>query len=774
LTDKNNEEYLLYEGYPNLTGQGKFSLTNFCDETCYLDGVVPANLKISINKASVALTSLTWQTVSAGTKSSSLKSQQDAYKISQLNQKIKAGGGKWVAGATSVSGLTYTQKKKLFSTKDGKPADSLPNLQGFEYYKGGIFEIKDSTAPKTSTKTDDSNIIVPDSFDWRNVHGENWMTPVKNQGGAETCQKFAAIGSLESKINIYYNKHINLNLSEQMFNDCSWPAPLGSTIQRYIYEIKEAACSSYGYPKSWLCYFMKVGAVDEQADTYSDIGTINGTKKCDESNIANDWQGRLWAVNNFNVNKGLDNQNNPLPTNVNEIGMKKMLITNGPAYAEIGSWSHSMVLGGFGVAKQGDFLYFDSYNNPVTIVAGDPMIGQKYWIFKNSWGSNWGEQEQGYLKFLTPYENLSSLAEPIGPFTPPTNHAYWPAGFDNTVKCVDKDADSYCNWGISEQPPAGTVCPATCKKSAGKFIKDCNDADNKLGSFISENNLNCASILAPVLYHSADTNRDYKISATELGRVVSFYNAGGYHVDGLTSDGFAPGHVTNPSTTVYHSADTNKDYKISATELGRVTTLYNAGGYKVDSSTSDGFAPITATKTEEPEMAPAPEPPAPSILAPETLPAPTPETPPDLEAVATPVISNVRLDKKLGDTWTVGEPYYVYWDFANIPTDLGLEYKVSFHPVNGGPDVSFTTPASIESSYPYKSARLQPSTRFLGGPYTLLIQLVNGNGTLYGDGSIEAQSDRTFTVVSSVSQKGANQLANIFSAVTSWFKSFVR
>ncbi len=65
--------------------------------------------------------------------------------------------------------------------------------------------------------------------------------------------------------------------------------------------------------------------------------------------------------------------------------------------------------------------------------------------------------------------------------------------------------------------------------------------------------------------------------------------------------------VSNP---VYHPADTDKNYKIelaelnayktnfydtkkiSLTQLSRVVTFYNAGGYKVDPSTSDGFAPI--------------------------------------------------------------------------------------------------------------------------------------------------------------------------------------
>lgn len=93
-------------------------------------------------------------------------------------------------------------------------------------------------------------------------------------------------------------------------------------------------------------------------------------------------------------------------------------------------------------------------------------------------------------------------------------------------------------------------------------------------------------------YHSADTNRDGVIAATEIGRVVAFYNAGGYHRNAHTSDGYAPGE--GPREAPYHHSDYNpEDWQISAVELGRLVTFYNAGGYCRDPGTQDGFAPTT-------------------------------------------------------------------------------------------------------------------------------------------------------------------------------------
>jgi len=39
---------------------------------------------------------------------------------------------------------------------------------------------------------------LADSFDWRNINGQNWNSSVKNQFGG-TCWDFAAVGSFESK-----------------------------------------------------------------------------------------------------------------------------------------------------------------------------------------------------------------------------------------------------------------------------------------------------------------------------------------------------------------------------------------------------------------------------------------------------------------------------------------------------------------------------------------------------------------------------------------------
>jgi hypothetical protein len=118
-------------------------------------------------------------------------------------------------------------------------------------------------------------------------------------------------------------------------------------------------------------------------------------------------------------------------------------------------------------------------------------------------------------------------------------------------------------------------------------------------------------LIAPVARspHSADTNRDFRMSIAELSRLIQLYatrqdttRTGAYAVaTTATEDGFTQDLARAAGAVVtlarYHSSDTNNDGIISLVELTRGIELYNyrvgterTGQYHIQADTEDGFA----------------------------------------------------------------------------------------------------------------------------------------------------------------------------------------
>jgi hypothetical protein len=95
-------------------------------------------------------------------------------------------------------------------------------------------------------------------------------------------------------------------------------------------------------------------------------------------------------------------------------------------------------------------------------------------------------------------------------------------------------------------------------------------------------------------HHTADQNRDYRVSLNELLRIVQFFNSGRFGCQADTEDGFAPNALNQECC--HHDSDYNPagpDWSINLTELLRLTQFFNSGGYSVCTSerTEDGFCP---------------------------------------------------------------------------------------------------------------------------------------------------------------------------------------
>ncbi|CAL0334172.1 unnamed protein product [Lupinus luteus] len=208
---------------------------------------------------------------------------------------------------------------------------------------------------------------LPNDFDWRD-HGA--VTPVKNQGSCGSCWSFSTNGALEGAHFLSTGELVSL--SEQQLVDCDHecdPDEPGSC---------DAGCNG-GLMNSAFEYILKSGGVMREED-YPYSGTDRGTCKFDKKKIAA-------SVANFSVVSLDEDQiaanlvkNGPLAVAINAVFMQTYIGGVSCPYICSKHLDHGVLLVGYGS---------DAY-------APIRMKEKPYWIIKNSWGENWGEN--GYYK----------------------------------------------------------------------------------------------------------------------------------------------------------------------------------------------------------------------------------------------------------------------------------------------------------------------------------------------------------------------------------------
>lgn len=182
------------------------------------------------------------------------------------------------------------------------------------------------------------------------------MSPVKHQGSCGSCWAFAAVAAMESKILI--KKGTKTDLSEQhLVSRCSDSGSCGG-----------------GWPDEAMKYMRDEGIPPESCFPYQ--GRTLACEPCDN------WKELAWQIDTF---KFVNNSTN---------AFKSALVEHGPIVAVV-------------TAPDDWFYYTEGVYEPVMDVDGVGwanhavlLVGWhdegKYWIVKNSWGANWGEQ--GYAK----------------------------------------------------------------------------------------------------------------------------------------------------------------------------------------------------------------------------------------------------------------------------------------------------------------------------------------------------------------------------------------
>jgi hypothetical protein len=436
LVDHHGDQYLIYETYPILAGSKQFSVAGAAEETASLYQVIPESLTVELVDASIHLKEMEVSEGGDAPKETHAErqQQQSLNKIRRINEHIRQSGQLWVAGETSISRLSYQEKLRMFG-------GSIPNFQGLEYYVGGIFVLprtKDHDLNLIGTKS--TTAIQAESqyvkeYSWRNRHGEDWVTGVKRQLDCRSDWAFGAAAALELMMNLYFNQHLDYDVSEQQLLSC----------------ITEWDCSG-GWVSSALEYIINNGIYLENCYSYEGI-----EKLCGEG----------WSCN---ANERVYCQG---WTTIQSEEDYKRAVISGAVAADIIQWNQGAQIVGYKEFEAGDSLYVRNVDTQwIKIDPGDPLIGKTAWQCKLSFGKDWGDE--GYMYLVGEVWDLA-LYSLSGP-------AYsWKHRYDD-ILCVDNDNDGYYSWGIGPKP---RYCPECPDEPDGDDTDPCIGPMNEYGFFSS-------------------------------------------------------------------------------------------------------------------------------------------------------------------------------------------------------------------------------------------------------------------------------------------------
>lgn len=400
--------------------------------------------------------------------------------LDEITKVIKQKEARWAAKDTSISKLTAEERKKRLGSQ-------FPT-------------------PSSEKRLDVPSVALPLQLDWRNYNGNNYVTPVKEQGTCGACWAFATTATLESKELISQNTPgIPIDLSEQILTSCSG-----------------AGTCAAGSITAAADYLSNLGLPPESFYPYAESDGFCAAASAD-------WEASTYKISGWS------------PVNPTVASIKTVLYNYGPLVTLM--------------AVQTDFYYygagiytygwgsFEGYHAAL-IVGYDDV--EQYFIVKSSWGTDWGEA--GYFRiaysemnspasfgaWAIAYNNALAADFPIidgiardmnGPATTSQGSNETGNGNNGTENPGQSGDNTTGNNGQSEDKnndngkgtPAGTTAlTGTIKDESGNFVSGAEIKTGKLTAITDDKGLYLLSALAAGDYLVTVAKDGYALTAADV------------------------------------------------------------------------------------------------------------------------------------------------------------------------------------------------------------------------------------------------------------------